>query len=230
MGSKSCVPLSDEYKERLKNLKSHSIEIAYILVCSTCLQIWIHIRIGRVSVETHKTYLKKFPLSPLLCAILHVAILYVVFRLPVCLAAVIQRIWNSSRRRCSGTCIMLFAFPPSTRNSPSLRDIKKSYVASLEPIKIIPTSALVRSLLDKCDAHWVQGCIGKTQKNELKQWFAEHSFLSVCLSAPETPSNLNLELNTQVEWLAVLIQFPEVPDSILDPQAGHSNRSLQWLS
>lgn len=140
----------------------------------------MHIRIGRVSIETHKTNLKKFPLSPLLCAILHMTILYVIFRLPVCLAAIIQRIWNPSWRHCSGTCIMLFAFPPSTRNSPSLRDIKKSYVASLEPIKIIPTSAFVCSLLDKCNAHWVQGCDGKTQNTELKQWFADHSFLSVC--------------------------------------------------
>lgn len=156
-------------------------------------------------------------------------ILYVVFRPPVCLAAVIQRIWNPSWRRCSGTCIMLFGFPPSTRNSPSLRDIKKSYVASLEPIKIIPTSAFVCSLLDKCNAHWVQGCSGKTQKTELKQWFAEHSFLSVCLSASETPSNLNLKLNTKADSLKDLIQFSEVPDSILDPKAGHSDRSLQLL-
>jgi hypothetical protein len=48
----------------------------------------------------------------------------------------------------------------------------------------------------------------KPQKTELKQWFAEHSFLSV----------------------AVLNQFPEALDSILDPKAGHSDRSLQRLS
>jgi hypothetical protein len=30
--------------------------------------------------------------------------------------------------------------------------------------------------------------------------------------------------------LAVLLQFPEVLDTILDLQAGHSDWSLQWLS